>query len=236
MRALAVIALVLESTVALGQSSERLLDRWRTDQNEAAVTLVRMRMEEDATYDTEGAFGPRQMEIGSTVVIDRSTPHADRDLRYVRMGKRELDAEDLQKHRRFQSPIRRDLMRAADQLLFPERLLPSQEPLGDPDSERLDGRDIVRVQTVARNDEGPVERITWFFERTSGRLLQTRSVVRGDERGTMVVTVLYDRIEGLDLPVGRELEGSFSLRRRTRTYTVLATAQATYVLVSLESL
>ena len=206
------------------------------DQGEAAVTLSRIRLDEVTRHRTESAFGPRDLTLETALVIDRSTPTVDRTIRLARIGDRDIVPDDGDRRRRFQSPIRRDLLRAADGLLYPERLLGAQESLGDAEPDRLDSREVIRVQTVSTDEAAPVERVTWYFSRPSGRLLRARGVIRGEDRGTLVVTVDYDRIEGLDLPVSRFLEGSFAIRRRTRTYTVLVESNSQYRVVSLEAL
>ncbi|MDX1548811.1 MAG: hypothetical protein R3247_17565, partial [Rhodothermales bacterium] len=50
---------------------------------------------------------------------------------------------------------------------------------------------------------------------------------RRSERPLVVVTE-YARVEGLDVPRRRRLEGSTQMKRRLRTYTVLYSYQARY--------
>ena len=48
-------------------------------------------------------------------------------------------------------------------------------------------------------------------------------------RGTpFTITTTYRRIDGLDLPVARTVEGTIPTRRRMRTFTLLFRLEATY--------
>ncbi len=218
------------------QSAEHWLRRWRTEQGEASVTLSRLRFDEHTVYDLEGAYGPTKMEISSSVVVSRSEGSASRSAYEVNTGPHRFNPSERRGRRRFRPPVRADLLREADRLLFPSALMRSLEPRGALNTEHVNGKDIVRIVTTSRDDQAATERVTWFFDQSSGDLLRARAVVKGEDRGTIVVDVRYSRQDGLDLPVSRELTGSFALRRRTRTFTVLVDSRAEYSLTALESL
>lgn len=206
------------------------------EQGEAAVTLARLRLKEVADYSMEGGFGAKNMQIASEVVIDRAHATTSRAPTHITIGGETFEPQEGRGRRRLQSPVRRDLLAAIDVLLFPERLLGEQAPSAPLDTERVDGHNLLRLQTIASDPESPIERVTWLFGRRSGRLVRTRSVVHGDDRGTLVVVVNYQRSGGLDLPISREFEGSFATHRRTRSFTVLIKSTATFQLLALESL
>jgi hypothetical protein len=235
MRHLALISMLFLAFPARAQSAETWIRRWRVEQGEASVTLARLRFREVADYSMEGGLGTRSMQISSEVVIDRAGA-ATRAPTRITTGDETFEPQEGRGRRRLQSPVRRDLQVAADMLLFPARLLREQTPTAPPDTERVDGRNALRLLTRASDPESPIERVTWYFSRRSGRLVRTRSIVRGDDRGTLVVVVNYQRSGGLDLPVSRELEGSFATHRRTRTFTVLIESTATFQLLAVENL
>jgi hypothetical protein len=236
MRSIATILTFLAVLSAEAQSSSNWLRRWRTEQGEASVTLARLKFEEHTVYDLEGAYGPTKMEIESSLVVDRSRGTTSRSAFDVRTGPHRFNPSERRGRRRFRPPVRGDLLSEADRMLFPSALLADLEPAGSLDKERLDGRDIVRIVTVTRDESAATERVTWFFDESTGHLLRARAVIRGEERGTIVVDVRYRRADGLDLPDFRELSGSFPLRRRTRTFTVLVESRADYELTALEAL
>jgi hypothetical protein len=71
-----------------------------------------------------------------------------------------------------------------------------------------------------------VARAVWWLDPADGRLVQARVFVESPEGGAFDASVRYARIEGIDLPVRRRVEGSFPLRRRMRTFTILVDVRA----------
>ncbi len=71
--------------------------------------------------------------------------------------------------------------------------------------------------------------MTLWFSRGAPVLLQSRFVVRPEQPGPpILVHTEYDRRDGLDVPRFRRVEGSFSMRRRFRTFTTLFSYDAEY--------
>lgn len=239
-RVVAILSLFLASLViieeARAQNAGIWIRRWVVEQQEASVTVSRIRFEESGSYSLDGAFGARTLEVDSEVVLGLASQEADRRVLRVRTEDGEVREGEQQGRRRLRHPVRRDLLAATDRLLFPARLLETQVPRGPLENERLNGQDVYRLVTVADAPEDPVESVVWHFARPSGRLVQARAIVRGEGRATLVLEMAYSRREGLDLPTNRKMEGSFEVRRRTRTYTVLVDSRSALTLVGIDSL
>lgn len=221
---------------AHAQSADTWVHRWAVAQHEASVTIARLQILERGTFSTDGAFGPREMEVVFDVTLQPSSDAVTRSVREIRTEGRVVEEGQGRGRRRFRSPIRRDLLRAADALLFPADLLRTLETRGSPEPDRVNGRESFRLVTVSPDEESAIERVVWHFARPSGRLLQARAIIRGEDRGTLVVEVEYVRHEGLDIPVSRAISGSYGVRRRTRTYTVLLESLSLFEFISVETL
>ncbi len=239
-RPVTIVSLFLASLIvaaeAPAQSADTWFHRWSSAQQEASVAVAKLQFVERGSFATDGAFGPREMEVDFDLTVEPD--EVSRSVLEIRTKGRIVDESQWRGHRRFRSPVRRDLLRAADALLFPSDLLASGtlKTRGTPDPDRVNGREAVRLLTVSPNETGQIERVVWHFVRRSGRLLRTQAIIRGEDRGTLVVEVNYARHDGLDIPVSRTISGSFGVRRRTRTYTVLLESESVFELVALETL
>ncbi|NNE69888.1 MAG: hypothetical protein HKN29_05935 [Rhodothermales bacterium] len=221
---------------AVAQDAGIWVKRWVVEQREASVTVAGLHFEETGVYALDGAFGARSLDVDSRVHVELANPEIRRRVTRVLTEDGEVREGESEGRRRLRNPVRRDLLGSADRLLFPAQLLESQEPRGPVEPERLGGQDVFRLVTVAASPDDAVESVVWHFARPSGRLVQARAIVRGEGRGTLVVDMKYGRQEGLDLPVERTIEGSFEVRRRTRTFTVLVDSRSTITLAAIDAL
>ena len=240
LRPVTILSLFLASLFVVAevpaQSTDTWFHRWEAAQKEASVAVARLHFREESSFSTDGAFGPREIEVDFDLIVQQD--HVSRAVLEIRRDGQVVEEGQGEGRRRFRSPVRRDLLDAADALLFPSELLSCEtlETRGPPSPDRVNGREVVRLVTVAPTEEGQIERIVWHFAKRSGRLLKTQAIVRGDDRGTLVVEVYYARHDGLDIPVSRTISGSYGLRRRTRTYTVLLESESNFELIAVETL
>lgn len=84
------------------------------------------------------------------------------------------------------------------------------------------------MRTGQNGWEAPVERITYWFDEDIERLIMSFSVVTFPGNRSLEAQTSYERIEGLDVPVWRTIEGTFAMQRRLRTITVRLKHESTF--------
>lgn len=85
-----------------------------------------------------------------------------------------------------------------------------------------------RLDLIPRRAQPPLERVTLWFDR-DGRLRNSRILLRPQNNDApFVVTTEYARVDGLDVPVRRHIEGTVQVRRRSRIFTMLLQYEGQY--------
>lgn len=223
---LLLVLLLAASTDALAQRPARdVVAYWVRQQSDAARPLASVEVDERATWQVDGRRGASRIEQRARV---RARPREDvyeRDVVDTR-----VDGRPHRGHRG--GPPMRHLLdpgleRFGARLLLPLGLVRELRPAAPPMRVEDDGRPQWRVDLVPERPRHPVERATLWFDADEGRLVQSRLLVHapGDPH---VVTTRYRRVEGLDLPSERRLEGTLTTRRRARTFTVLFALETRY--------
>ena len=86
-----------------------------------------------------------------------------------------------------------------------------------------------RLEVVPRLENRPVERITLWFTQQGQRLHRSRILVQPrNGQPPILLTTDYTRLEGLDVPANRRIEGTVQTKRRMRTFTMLFVYTAAY--------
>ena len=65
----------------------------------------------------------------------------------------------------------------------------------------------------------PVERVSFWFDQSVSKLVMSSSRLMMPGERVLEVQAMYERINGLDLPVWRTVKGRFTMQRRLRTTT-----------------
>lgn len=206
-----------------------LLRGWLDSQQERLEQLSSLEVHEDASLVLDGPFGSRALETTARVVVRRPEERWERDILAASLDGRPVPPERWEmalRHRtRMVGPRAAEAIRSV--VLLP-RALRDMRPAGRPERDEVDGRPVWRYDLVSRTRSGPVERVALWLTPT-GRLVQSRVVAHArPDAPPLVVTTWYDRLEGLDLPVERHIEGTAQTRRRMRTFTMLFDYEATY--------
>jgi hypothetical protein len=105
------------------------------------------------------------------------------------------------------------------------------EPVAPPHEDLLDEQPHWRFDLAPERRRARVERLTLWLTpdghlRRSRALLSPRRPPRRD--APFVVTTDYARVQGLDVPAHRHIEGIVQQRRRERSFSMLFDYTATY--------
>ena len=223
---------VLPAGAQTPPTPEALVRGWRASQEAMGSNIRRVALHEETIWGLDGPFGIRTLRREAEVSGVRGAERWDREILRVEVNGRGVprarwDQADQQRLRMVGPPAEA-ATRAVTQL---HQLLRNVIPAGDVAPERVEGGIAAwRVELVPRGRRETLQRLTLWFSREQGHLVRSRVVFQGRRRGgtPLIVTTLYRRHEGLDVPRRRHLEGSTQMRRRLRTYTLLFSFEATY--------
>lgn len=211
-------------------AAAELLEPWLQSQLEHGAEVAAVRFVEHAAYTVDGPFGRRHVEQEVFVTAPPRANRWERTYRSLTVNGRPVPPErwdDLRRRRHGVAgvPLER-IMRAAH--LRP-RLFARLRPAGAVARGDLDGVPGWRLDLVPREETLPVERLTLWFDRNHRQLRYARAILRR-ERGDapFVVETEYTRVDGLDVPHRRRIEGTFQVKRRMRTFTMLFEYEGLY--------
>jgi len=224
--ALFILALGLLPFAVRAQSAADRLDRWAAGQQAALSGVRSITVVERGHHMYEGASGPRRMEMTTRYTLDGRPVPPEREVLDLVVNGKPMGRPDPNRPRRHENPVLESMQRSVDLLLQPVRLLPLMEPPEQVETAEFNGREYVSIRTQARDQESGLVRAVWWLDPDDGRLVQVRVFVENREGGAFDVSVRYDRIEGIDVPVRRRVEGSFPWQRRMRTFTILVDVRA----------
>ena len=205
---------------------ETLVQAWAASQGPRADALGRVELVEHGEWMIDGPFRLRRTAVVSRVAGGRGTDGWQREPVEVTVDGQPVPLarwQELDERRR--ELLGAPAERAARAVVILHDALGQLEPAGET---VLDGR-AWRVELVPRDRREPLERYTLWFDRQQGHLLRSRAIARArrTDRPLVVVTE-YARVEGLDVPRRRHIEGSTQMKRRLRTYTILFAYEARY--------
>jgi len=227
-RALLIIPLLLllEAVPTRAQTAAEWLDTWARDQEAASRGVRSVTMTERSQHMLESAGGARRLGLTTRFTIGPGDARPVREVVDLTVDGNPVERPSPDRRRHYENPLQEQLQEAADQLLHPLHLLARMNPPSDVETTEFNGQTLISIRTRTR-DEGPgVVRAIWWLDPADGRLVQARAFVEGQEGAALDVFVRYERIEGLDLPVRKRVEGSFPMRRRMRTFTILVDVRA----------
>ena len=224
------LALAVPARAQEAPRPETLVRAWAASQGAHADEIEGVTLREHSEWTIDGPFRLRRTRLVADVHGERDGEGWARDPVEVAIDGRPVPLERWQQWER----QRRQLLgprteEAARTVILLHDMLEHLVPAGGAVPDALDGVPAWRVELVARTAREPLDRYTLWFDRQRGHLLRSRAVARPrrSERPLVVVTE-YARVEGLDVPRRRRLEGSTQMKRRLRTYTVLYSYQARY--------
>ncbi len=207
-----------------------LVRSWLRHQVEHGADAVRFTFDERSELTTDGPFGTRRIRQEVRVTGGAGDAPWDRTFVALSVNDRPVGpgrwGEPGRRRHGVESPPMERIMRESH--LGP-RLFERMRTTGTAARDAVGSADAWRVEFLPRDPAAPAERLTLWFDRTGARLLRARMLLRR-ERGEapLQVTTDYTRIDGLDVPRARHIEGTLQLRRRMRTFTVLFSYRGEY--------
>ncbi|NBC17520.1 MAG: hypothetical protein GVY18_09435 [Bacteroidetes bacterium] len=218
---------VAQNVPTADSSAHALLRQWHTAQAERLDRVARFTAEEAAAWTLDGPFGIQEMEV--TAHITGTQGDWDRTVASVRVNGRPVAPERWERMRRrrqhFAGPEAEAMTRSVLQL---PRLIRWMRPASRPSEETLDDRPVWRFDLVPERPRSVIERLTLWLA-PDGRLLQSRALLRPRRHpAPFIITTDYARVQGLDVPAYRHIEGIVQQRRRERTFSMLFDYTATY--------
>ncbi len=207
---------------------EELLRFWFESQLQALSRADTVYFEEAVKWKIDAPFGSPTMEIHSSV---RSLPY--RSLRWTRTRQAFVNDKPVPRPRlnevkeRWHTNTRKQIEEMLEETEIRPALMEKMRPAGAVKSEKLDGREAWRVEVIRRDRKLPVERISFWFEQSTNRLIRSRSIINpGPDSPNFVITTEYVNEMQLDRPRHRMVEGNVTIKRRSRYYTVLISYEA----------
>lgn len=224
---LGVIPVQAQDAPAADSSARDLLRQWHTAQAERLDRVERFTAKEAAAWTLDGPFGTQAMEM--TAHITGTQGDWDRTVASVRVNGRPVVPERWERMRRrrqhLAGPEAEAMTRSVLQL---PRLIRWMRPASRPTEEVLDDQQVWRFDLVPERPRSVIERLTLWLA-PDGYLLQSRALLRPRRHpAPFIITTDYTRIQGLDVPAYRHIEGIVQQRRRERTFSMLFDYTATY--------
>jgi len=212
--------------------AETLLRAWRASQVERGRALSHVAFIERAVREADSPFGTRRMVVENEVAGNPDRNDWTRTILALRVdGRTPPKARWDAMEERWHDFTRPEFTRLSQAVLLPQRFLNEIKPIGDVAEESLEGLPVWRVDAVPASADSPVEQVTLWFDRDSGALARSRLRLHTrSRRGTTNLDAVIDfiRVEGLDVPRQRALEGTVRTRRRGDVFTILVSLDATY--------
>ena len=207
-----------------------LVRAWLASQTERGRDIGRVELREQAAWTVDGPFGVRSIGWEADVSGGPETDGWQREPISATSNGRPIPLvrwQNLDKQRRgMMGPHAEGVARAVIQF---HKLIANMRPSGEAVLEIVDGVPRWRVEMVPRRRREAVERYTLWFDRDVGRLVRSRALVRAPRTDRpFLITTDYTRVDGVDVPSRRLMEGTTKMKRRRRTYTVLFTYDASF--------
>lgn len=213
--------------LASAQPGTDWVARWSADQRATQRGIIRVSMLEKTSMRFEYASGSRNMKVEEELSFSPSGDRMDSRILVMEVDSRVMPPETPeQRARREQAREHFDPQREARRFARPLTVLERMASKGTPEVAEVDGRQLVRIAMTAVDPADPIPRLTAWFDPQNAALVQVRAFVGGQAGSALTVFVRYVRVDGLDLPVRRYTEGSFSFRRREREFSSLVDVRA----------
>lgn len=213
---------LLTTTCVEAQSADTLWAAWLRGQRAAWQDWQQLSVEVEGHHVIDAPYGVRRVRFVAEAHI---TPERmERRVRLLEVDGRVMPTEAFP---RMVRPKPRWLEPLLDHWP-PFRLLAGLRPWGPAVADSVDRVACWRFD-LQPPGRPPIERITLWFARDDGRLVQSRLLLRGPRMPVPArLQTRFARIEGRDLPVHRRLTWLHPVRRRMRRYTLLITQELFY--------
>ncbi|MCH8122565.1 MAG: hypothetical protein IH853_05530 [Bacteroidetes bacterium] len=211
------------------QDNRRLLRTWMQGQRSAVEKIGSLRVVESVEQVMDSGFGKQELRFEAVRELGPDAQSPGRTISRIRFNGREVPVDRGERvRRRFRSMLRPEMARLLDAYRFPVREIARMVPSRSITQEALDGTPMWRVDSVPRNQGGPIERLTAWFDQDDFRLQASQTVLSLPRGNSLRIRTAYDRFDGIDLPVHRQVEGSTPVRRRMRLFTMLFEQRVEY--------
>ncbi|HET6568076.1 MAG TPA: hypothetical protein VFG50_08930, partial [Rhodothermales bacterium] len=227
------IALLTTGTASAQRAPapEQLLRAWLSAQAQTVRQSGEVSFTEEAQRVLDGPFGKRTLRVRSRRTGDPGTNDWERDILAASANGRVLTPSEFDRLERLSDHLAGARVdRLLQELLFPARALARMQPVGPVAREKIEGVAAWRFDVArTRYARAPVQRMTIWIGADRADLLHTRTILeRTADGSTLTVDTDYERVQGLDVPTGRHIEGTIRTRRRIRTFTLLLRVDSDY--------
>ncbi|GMQ81384.1 MAG: hypothetical protein BMS9Abin05_0815 [Rhodothermia bacterium] len=211
------------------QDAGGLLRTWMEGQRSAVEAIGSLRVTESVEQVMDSGFGKQELRLKATRQVGPEAESPGRTISWIRFNGRELpiDRGNVVR-RRLRRMLRPEMARLMDAFRFPVQAVARMAPPRTISQEDLDGAPMWRVDSVPRNRSGPYERFTAWFDEENFHLQATQAILSSRGENSLRIRTAYDRFDGIDLPVHRQIEGSTPVRRRMRFFTMLFKQRVEY--------
>ncbi len=207
---------------ALAQNESEPFRSWMEEQRQSIERITSFQVNETVLHTMDGGFGKQALRTQARL---RGGPDADppgRTIIRMELNGREVSPEHGERVRRQQrSMFRTEIGRVFESFRFPVQDFSRMQMTRQMTEDELHGVPVWRVDAAPRTRSNPVERMTAWFDAETFQLLATQTLMHTRGGQPVRVRSTYQRIDGIDLPLQRVLEGSSAVRRRMRLFTVL---------------
>ena len=220
-RCLPVVLLLIPAWVA-AQSADTLWTAWLRQQRAAWSNWQKLVVEVEGYHVIDAPYGVRRVRFVVEVHVSPERPK--RQVRRLEVNGKPVPPEAFL---RVVRPEPRGLMPWLNRWP-PFRLLSGLQPWGPILADSLDQVACWRLE-LRPPAHRPIERITLWFARDDGRLVQSRLLLRSPRMPAPArLQTRFTRIAGRDLPLHRRLTWLQTVRRRMRRYTLRITQELFY--------
>ena len=213
-----------------GEAPHSLLRRWHTEQSDLLADVQGFSAREEASWTLDGPFGLRRMAMTARLTGHPDQEDWNRDVESVRADGRPVPPERWRRmHHRRSRPFGPEAEAMTRSVLRLPRLVRQMRLASDPTPVHLDDRRLWRFDLVPHPHRSVVERMTLWLT-PDATLYRSRLLfrLRQHHDAPFIVTTDYARVEGIDVPTQRHIEGIAQRRRRERTFSMLFDYTATY--------
>ncbi len=213
---------ILSPRNLLAQDARGLLRTWMEGQRSAIEEIGSLRVTESIEHVMDSGFGRQELRLEATREVGPEAESPGRTISWIRFNGRKVPTgRGNGIRRRLRGMLRPEMAGLLDGFRFPVQELARMKPPEAISQEDLDGSPMWRMDTVPRNRGGPSERLTAWFDQENFHLQATQTIFSSRGERSLRIRTAYDRFDGIDLPIHRQIEGSTPVRRRTRFYTML---------------
>ena len=230
---IAILGLLVPIQSTLGQPEPSDADyfrRWVQSQMEQWDRIESVEFRERSRRTLDNPFGVNRAQVESRVVGYPDDREYERRIVSAEVEGRRVPPRRMEEFRERWTRFSQQLGRGSNVFsAWRLRALLATRPSGRPIREDYDGTEAYRVDLVPADRQANIDRITMWFSARGGRALASRTVFeqRG-QRSSLIVEIEYERIDGIDVPRSRRIDGTVQTRRRLRHFTTIVTLESRF--------